>query len=93
MKNSILPIGSVILKNDKKYIIFDYDFKAKSYVCAGYPSYFLIDLIPPKKVKEYKSKYNNYNSDDFIKFDDIFELVWMGYRNTDFEEQIKKFVD
>lgn len=53
MKNSILPIGSVILKNDKKYIIFDYDFKAKSYVCAGYPSYFLIDLIPPKKVKEY----------------------------------------
>ena len=45
MKNSILPIGSVILKNDKKYIIFDYDFKAKSYVCAGYPSYFLIDLI------------------------------------------------
>ncbi|MDY5873314.1 MAG: hypothetical protein SPK36_00750 [Bacilli bacterium] len=93
MENSILPIGSAILKNDKKYIIFDYDFKAKSYACAGYPSYFLIDLIPPKKVKEYKSKYNNYNSDDFIKFDAVFELVWMGYRNTAFEEQIKKFVD
>ena len=93
MKNSILPIGSVILKSNKKYIIFGYDFKNKSYVCAGYPSYFLIDLIPPKKVKGYKAKYNNYNSDDFIKFDDTFELVWMGYRDASFEEQIRNFVN
>ena len=58
MINKILPIGSIIeLEDNNKYIIIGYNtFSRKnfSYVCAGYPTCSLIDMIPTKKINEFK---------------------------------------
>lgn len=55
MSKELLPIGSVIeLDDGKKLIIICYEQVAKnkfSYLWAGYPSYFLTDLIPLSKKK------------------------------------------
>ena len=61
MNNELLPIGTLIELNDgKKLVIVSYVENAKhkiSYLCGGYPSYFLIDLIPLSKKNEFIKKY------------------------------------
>lgn len=87
MNNKILPIGSVIEFEGNKLIIIQYE--DDSYVCAGYPTYYLMDLIPSNKVKEYKSKYNNYDTDNNVRFDADYKVICEGYRNGAFEEFVK----
>lgn len=54
MNRKLLPIGSVVeLSDGRKLIIIGYEANAEnkmSYLCGGYPSYFLTDFIPSSKV-------------------------------------------
>lgn len=89
MNNKILPIGSVIEYQGNKLIIVQY--QDDLYVCAGYPTYYLTDLIPSNKVKEYKAKYNNYNTDCYVKFNDDYKVICEGYKNSEFEDWARNY--
>ena len=97
MNNELLPIGTLIELNDgKKLVIVSYVENAKhknSYLCGGYPSYFLIDLIPLSKKNEFIKKYKHYNIDNYLKLDSNYKIVHPGYKNNEFYELEKKFKD
>ena len=87
MSKELLPIGSVIEVDDgKKLIIIEYEKRPSKlfYLCAGYPTYFLIDLIPFSKVKEFKERYKFYNIDTFLAIDAKYKVIHEGYRNEKF---------
>lgn len=90
MDRDLLPIGSVIeLPDNIKLVIIGYEEVTKekiTYICGGYPSYLMIDFIPFKKLKEYKEKYNDYNTDCSINHDAEYRVVFMGYKNDQFYE-------
>ena len=93
MNNNILPIGSVIEFEGHKLIIINYEYNNDhlEYLCAGYPTFWLIDLIPSNKIQEYKSKYNNYNTDNSVRVDADFKIICEGYKNADFENFVSGF--
>lgn len=90
MNRQLLPIGTVIETVDKvKLVIIGYEEVTKEriiYICGGYPSYYMTDFIPIKKLKEYKEKYNDYNTDCSINHDAEYRVVFMGYKNEQFYE-------
>lgn len=95
MKKDLLPIGSLIELNDgRKLIIISYE-KTKdnklTYLCGGYPSYFLMDLIPATKINEFKQKYKFYNIDDNIEVGIDFKVIHTGYKDKDFENLKQEF--
>lgn len=61
-------------------------------MCAGYPTYYLIDLIPISKQKEFKEKYGFYTEDCELPMDKDYKVIYEGYKNEKFyeiEETIK----
>lgn len=95
MNRELLPIGTLIeLSDGKKLIIISYEENAKhkiSYLCGGYPSYFLIDLIPSSKKNEFIKKYKHYNTDTYLELDSDYKIVHIGYKNNEFYELEKNF--
>lgn len=93
MKGDLLPIGTLIEVEDGiKLIIISYEFNEKiSYLCAGYPSYYLTDFIPNKHVDEFKNKYKHYNVDRFVDINSEFNIIHMGYKNDEFYKFVEKY--
>ena len=93
MDNRVLPIGSVIeLEDNNKYIITGYNHLSKkglAYTCAGYPTFYLIDMIPLKRLKEFKEKYGFYNTDNFVKNDMNYKVIFEGYKNEKYYELVR----
>ena len=83
MTREILPLGTVLEIANKKYIITDYDLSHKNYICYGYPCD-VMDLVPLKKVKEYQEKYDNYNINRVVAFNDEYKIIYIGYKSTEF---------
>lgn len=90
MKNELLPMGSVIEFENKKYIIVGYNLLDYSYVCDGYPTDVMDLLVSSKHIKEYKAKYDNYNISCFIKFNADFTVIFTGYQNETFYSEREK---
>lgn len=90
MNRDLLPIGSVIeLDDGRRLIIINYEVRGRyglMYLCGGYPTLCLSDLIPPSNVDEFKDKYKFYNTDTYLEFNDNFKIVFEGYKNDKFYE-------
>lgn len=95
MNKSLLPIGSLIeLEDGKRLIIIAYERNEQSkisYLCGGYPTYYLTDLIPFSKVKEFKEKYKFYNIDTYLDIDGKYKIIHEGYKNEKFYEFQNEF--
>ena len=93
MNNKVLPIGSIIeLEDNNKYIIIGYNGLSQKnlfYVCAGYPSYYLTDLIPPKRVNEFKEKYGFYNLDNYVDNNMEYKVLFEGYKGQKYYELLR----
>ena len=95
MDKILLPIGSLIeLSDGRRLIIIGYEknneFKM-SYLCGGYPSYFLTDFIPYSNVNEFKEKYRFYNIDTYLDFNSDYKIIHEGYKNDKFYELQNNF--
>lgn len=94
MNNNLLPIGSLIeSKNGIKLIVIGYERNNEKifYLCAGYPSYYLMDFIPYSNVKEFKEKYKIYNEDTYLDINSDYKIIYEGYKNNSFNEFQKNF--
>ena len=76
-----LQVKNTLKINNMKYIINAPD--SLKYITE--PTTKILD----NKVKEYKSKYNNYNTDTNVRFDADYKVICEGYRNSLFEEFAK----
>lgn len=95
MNKELLPIGSLIeLSDGRRLTIIGYeenDEYKMSYLCGGYPSYYLMDFIPYSNVKEFKQKYKFYDIDTYLDFDSDYKIIYEGYKNNNFNELQKNF--
>ena len=93
MNSKILPIGSVIeLEDRNKYIIIGYEtlsLKNLAYICAGYPAYYLTDMIPQNKVNEFKEKYGFYNTDINVSINKEYKVIFEGFKNKKYYDLVK----
>lgn len=94
MDKFLLPIGTVIeLNNNEKLIIIGYEIfysEKLSYLAAGYPTYYIEDLIPSSKIKEFEDKYNFHNVDQILPLDTEYKIIHMGYKDANYEEFANK---
>lgn len=89
MKNEFLPMGSVIEFANQKYIITAYNLLDAKYLCDAYPTD-VMDLLPSKHIKEYQTKYGNYNTSCLVDFNASFNVLFTGYQNEDFYQAREK---
>lgn len=94
MDRDLLPIGSVIeLPDNIKLVIIGYEDVTKekiTYICGGYPSYLMTDFIPFKRLKEYKEKYQSYNTERNIDHNSEYKIIHEGYKNQKFYDIINR---
>ena len=92
--DKLLPIGTVIELHDGiKLVVIGYENLEKeniTYICGGYPTYLVTDIIPLKKFKEYKEKYKSYNTETTIAHNSEYKVVHEGYKNQKFYEIIER---
>ena len=50
-----------------------------TYICGGYPSYLMTDFIPFKRLKEYKEKYQSYNTERNIDHNSEYKIILQKY--------------
>lgn len=97
MNSDILPIGTAIeLPEGIKLIIVGYEEFANEntiYICGEYPSYLMMDIIPFKKIKEYKEKYKHFNTERTIKHNDYYKVIHEGYKNQKYYDMMNKIND
>ena len=53
----------------------------------------MMDIIPFKKIKEYKEKYKHFNTERTIKHNDYYKVIHKGYKNQKYYDMMNKIND